>query len=89
MEEVTALSPTTTLLVPHGARFGGGGIWPVDGLAVVGSVVVLGAGAGATLDAEGRGRMFDVEAGGNLTLRNLELVNGSHPAQGGVALVQP
>ena len=39
------------------------------------SLTLVGAGSGATLDAEGQGRLFYVMAG-NLTLTNLRIVNG-------------
>ena len=52
-------------------RGDGAGFLKLEG----GSVTLLGSGTGATLDAQRRGRMFYV-TGGNLTLDNLQIVNG-------------
>lgn len=52
-------------------RDDGAGFLRLDG----GDVTLVGAGSGATLDAQQRGRLFYVTAG-NLTLTNLRLVNG-------------
>ena len=80
--------PPLTLALPpnHLFRLADGG-WPTNGLLVSGGSVTLeGWGRGrATLDAQGAGRMFRV-INGNLTLRNVELVNGrtsTEEAQGG------
>lgn len=67
------------IVLSAGQRFRLGGWMREDGYGFlklnVGSVTLLGAGSGATLDAEQLGRMFYVTAG-NLSLVNLHLVNG-------------
>jgi hypothetical protein len=74
----TSQHSPTVFLLPAGAWFFLGGIWPEDGDGLKlsgGSVTIAGTGEGTTLDAEERGRMFRVDAG-NLTVRNVHLVNG-------------
>ena len=79
MENVTWPSPPAVFLLPeeqhfllgHLMRPDGAGFLKLDG----GDVTLVGAGSGATLDAEQRGRFFYITAG-NLTLTNLRIVNG-------------
>ena len=56
-----------------------GDLMPPDGAGLLKldnrSLTLVGAGSGATLDAEGQGRLFYVMAG-NLTLTNLRIVSG-------------
>jgi hypothetical protein len=58
-------------LLGHYMRTDGAGFLKLDG----GDVTLVGAGSGATLDAERSGRFFYITAG-NLTLTNLRIVNG-------------
>ena len=81
---VLSLQSSPILFVlPAGARFLLGE-WMTDGDTSFvhldgGSVTLAGAGSGATLDAQRCGRIFYMTAG-NLTLTNLQLVNGSAQA---------
>ena len=76
-ENHTAQDSPSCFLLQARARFFLGNIWPMDGLALSGgSATIVGAGEGATLDTEGRSRFFYATAG-NLTVRNVQLVNGS------------
>ena len=70
--------------LPEGQHFLLGDLMRRDGAGFVklggGDVTLVGAGSGATLDAEQRGRFFYITAG-NLTLTNLRIINGMATAR--------
>lgn len=47
------------------------------------NVTILSDGAGATIDAGGHSRHFEVAHGGSLHLENVRLINGGVPSSGG------
>eukprot|EP00966_Prymnesium_polylepis_P051916 1202329-Prymnesium_polylepis.1 len=84
MQALTASSPPTVFLLPAAHFLLDDARWPPGGLQIVSSSVTL-VGTDPTaaiLDAQRGGRFFDVRAG-NLTLRNLVLVNGLATSTGG------
>ena len=85
MEMLTPLSLPAVIHLSAGRRFLLGDLMRGDGSGFVklngSSVTLVGMGSGATLDAERRGRIFSMAAG-NLTLTNLQLINGSAQVHG-------
>ena len=69
-----AASDVLVFRLPEGARFYMNGTQiQLTGI----SLTLISDGAGATFDAEYRGRCFTVDGGGHLELRNVHLTNGS------------
>jgi hypothetical protein len=84
VENVTWPSPPAVFLLPEEQHFLLGDLMRRDGAGFVklggGDVTLVGAGSGATLDAELLGRVFYITAG-NLTLTNLRIINGMATAR--------
>ena len=81
-ERINGAAPNSTLTLDKDYKFYSGNFWEKDesGIGIHKNLIIDG--NGHTVDADGRNSVFTVD-GGNVTLKNIHIINGYYGAHGG------